>query len=258
VLCAKPRPTLMRRCSGIATALFSLALSACGGPRSPESARPLLGKSDARFHASAPFCSRVDATVTLHPRGFTFRVPSDWVRWHSLNQNNMHLSREQLATVEKPEQDEWDSEFARACNAALPFNRCAAHIGSEGWGPEARFYSDLQLRIYDLADAPEDLEERIVRAASLVVRPERVLREDDGAWRRILIAYTRLHFDYEATAYLDFRLKRVLHQRLIFVFMYTDALERPEAIPEILSSLAGNEAVKPGKGEVAGPRTGRS
>jgi hypothetical protein len=153
----------------------------------------------------------------------------------------LHLSREELLAIERPEADEWDAEFARACNAALPFDRCAVHVGSEGWGNDARSYGDLQVRVYDVLGSSKDLEDQILRAASSVVKPSKVQREADGAWHRILIVYRRHHFDYEATASLDFRLRHLRDRDFIFVFMYTNALENPRAIREILDSLGGSE-----------------
>src|SRR5205823_1863710 len=157
---------------------------------------------------SGPFSTRNNALITLHPSGFTFEVPADWVKWHSQHGNNFHLSRDELARTEKPESDEWDREFARLSNAALPFRRCAAHVGSEGWGQDARFYSDLQVRVYDLLDAPDDLEKQIVEAARAAVKPDAITREASGAWRRIAVRYARSHYDYRATACVDFRLRQ--------------------------------------------------
>ena len=57
------------------------------------------------------------------------------------------------AVLTRPEVSEWDVEFARVCDAALPFERCAAHVGSEGWERTVRSYGDLQVRAYDLVGA---------------------------------------------------------------------------------------------------------
>ena len=151
--------------------------------------------------------------------------------------NNLHLSRAQLAEIEKPDFDEWDSEFGRACNATLPFDRCAAHVGSEGWGRDARRFDDLQLRVYDLSRTTSQIEDRIAQDAMAAVKTDRVRRETNGSWRRILVTYDRRHFDYGATAHIDIILTSVGARTLAFVFMYTNALKEPEAIPMILKSV---------------------
>ncbi len=137
----------------------------------------------------------------------------------------------------KPEHYEWDREFAIACNAALPFERCAAHLGSEGWGDDGRRYSDLQVRAYDLADPPIELEKQIIKGATLAVKPDEVARESDGEWRRILVSYERIHFDYSATAHVDFRLRRFGDRTLVLVFMYTSYPGSADAIPSILGTV---------------------
>jgi hypothetical protein len=158
------------------------------------------------------------------------------VTWYSEHGNNLHLSRDQLRRVEKPDSDEWDREFARIGNASLPFDRCAAHVGSEGWGDDACSYGDLQVRVYDLLDPPDDLEGRIVRAATAAAGVDGAERSTEEAWRRILIRYDRFHFDYGATAFVDFRLRRFHDRTIVFVFMYTDFPGGAAAIPSILHS----------------------
>jgi hypothetical protein len=243
----------------IILALLLLAVPACYDVTASKPLPISSGSLAAGVDASSPFSARKNALITLHPSRFTFEVPADWIEWNSQDRNNMHLSRDQLADVEKPENDEWDREFARACNAALPFDRCAAHVGSEGWGKDALSYGDLQVRVYDLVDTPRDLEDQIVRAASSVVRPEEVNRETDGVWRRVVVTYTRLHFDYEATAYVDFRVRRFSDRTLVFVFMYTSRLNGSEAIPRILNSVRRETSpVQQGKGRGKEGGTGHS
>jgi hypothetical protein len=226
----------MRHRTVTLTLLFVAPLS-CARPESPQAASTSSGVQEAQLDASPPFSTRNGNVITLHPSEVAFKIPASWVTWYSQHGNNLHLSREQLAAVEKPERDEWDVEFARACEAALPLERCAAHVGSEGWGDDARFYNDLQLRVYDLLDGKKDLEDRIVKAVSSEVRPDKLVRENNGAWRRVLIVYERHHFDYVATAHIDLRLRRVRGRDILFVFMYTNGLESVEGIPSIVNSF---------------------
>jgi hypothetical protein len=183
-----------------------------------------------------PFSSLDGSTITLHPSGLKFDVPANWARHHA-ERNNLHLSRGQLEKVEKPDFDEWDREFAPACNAALPFDRCAAHVGSEGWGDDGRRYDDLQVRAYDLPRTTSQFEDRIAHDASAAVKTNQVRRETNRNWRRILVSYGRKHFDYGATAHIDIILTNVGDRTLAFVFMYTDALKESDSIPMILKSV---------------------
>ncbi len=200
---------------------------------------------------SRPFSTLEGSTVTLHPSGFTFDVPAAWLRIPTAERstiiddmerilgwrNRKHLSRRQLAKIEKPNFDEWDSEFGRACNAALPFDCCAAHVGSEGWGDDALRFDDLQVRVYDLPRTTSQVEGRIAKDVSAAVKTKEVRRETNGSWRRVLFSYSRRHFDYGATAHIDMILIPIGDRTLAFVFMYTSALKEPEAIPMILKSV---------------------
>ena len=52
-----------------------------------------------------------------------------------------------------------------------------------------------------------------------------------------MASYARHHFDYEATAYFDVRIRQFGSRRLVFVFMYTDRLGDPGPIAGILGSI---------------------
>jgi hypothetical protein len=213
-----------------------IQVSRCADLKRPTSTTSPHARSTRQRDTSSPFSTRDGPTITLHPSGFTFELPANWVTWYSERGNNLHLSRDQLRRVEKPDSDEWDREFARISNASLPFDRCAAHVGSEGWGQDARLYSDLQVRVYDLLDPTNDLEERIVKAATATARVDGAERSVEGPWRRIVIRYDRRHFDYGATAFVDFRMRPFHDRTIVFVFMYTGSLGGAAAIPSILHS----------------------
>jgi hypothetical protein len=135
---------------------------------------------------------------------------------------------------------EWDTEYNHICNAVLPFNRCAAHIGDEGWGREGVSYADLQVRVFDLAEPPEDIERRIDGDGATEVERitgKRPAPEHDTKteWVAIRLAYGRFYIDYGATAHVDFRLRH-LGKRTI-VFMYTDYTSQQKTIDNMLHSV---------------------
>jgi hypothetical protein len=178
--------------------------------------------------ATAPVANSDRQRITVDSGRLTFEVPNGWVTY---------LSPEQLKTVENPDRDEWDTEFARACNAALRFDRCLAHVGSEPWGKESQSFADLQVSVYALPGDPNDLEEGIVKALRVTVKPDELKREMDGAWKRVLVSYERWHFDYGATAVIDVRLRNSSGRNYVFLFMYTKGWKSVEEIPRILGSV---------------------
>lgn len=54
------------------------------------------------------------------------------MRWHDKFRDNHHPSRTELEESRDATGD-WDTEFAVVTIAAIPFDGCAAHMGSEGW-----------------------------------------------------------------------------------------------------------------------------
>jgi hypothetical protein len=162
------------------------------------------------------------------------------VDWHLKFGNNFHLTHKQLDAVAKGA-GEWDTEYASVCNAALPFDRCAAHVGGEGWGKAVSF-ADLQVRVYDLAEAPAAVEERIKREGVADIerfsgRLPALEGETDGPWRRTRLSYEVFYGDYGGTAHVDFRVGRCGDRTFVFVFMYADYNPKQKTIKVILDSF---------------------
>jgi hypothetical protein len=142
--------------------LLTLALICTGCPAQPSQTyiiQHATWTSDAD-PTSRPWSTREGKSVTLHPSGATYKVPNDWLEWHQKFGNNFHLTHAQLDAVARGA-GEWDTEYASVCNATLPFDRCAAHVGDEGWGKQGVSYGDLQVRVYDLAESLEVIERAI-------------------------------------------------------------------------------------------------
>jgi hypothetical protein len=206
-----------------------------------DSLRPQLPRAPAiNPHTSkSPFATRDGVTITLQPSGLQFDVPQDWVDWYNEFGNNFHLTGEELDRVGHGA-GEWDDEYARVCNAILPFDRCAAHVGGEGWGKAGVSYADLQVRVYDLESPLETIEEGIAGQSTaeierLIAGHVRVQRHDKDGWRQTVFSYGRFYYDYMDTAYVDIRLKRVEKGTIAFVFMHTSGDYK--AIADILRTL---------------------
>jgi hypothetical protein len=169
--------------------------------------------------------------ITINPGGLTFEIPADWVSY---------LSREELAGTKHPGFSEWDTEFARARDAALTFDQCVAHFGSEPWGEKGRHFDDLQVSVYEVQDDLNHLEEHIVKAAPGTLQQEavEVKRETVGGWRRVLVRYKGWHFDYGSPAAIDFRLRKFGERGVVFVFMQADYPNgHTKEVPRILGSV---------------------
>ena len=137
---------------------------------------------------------------------------------------------------------EWDDEYARVCNAIFPFNRCATHVGEEGWGKEGVGYGDLQVRVYDLESPLKAIEENIDRLSTtelgrLINGTIKVRHGDADGWRQTVLSYGRFYYDYGDTACVDIRLKQVENRTIAFIFMHTDDEWKNKTVADMLRSF---------------------
>jgi hypothetical protein len=188
-----------------------------------------------------PYASRHATEIALHPSGASFRIPEEWLDWHSRFRNNIHLTAQDLEAVARGAGD-WDTEYASLCNAIFPFDCCAAHVGGEGWGDQGVSFGDLQVRVYDMSEPPEGLERRfntegLGELRRIAPKSGVFRREMTGEWQRTLFVFDRFYYDYGATAHVDVRLHRFDERTIVFVFMYTDHERHEGTIRTILESF---------------------
>ena len=126
--------------------------------------------------------------------------------------------------------DEWDREFALVANAALPFDRLVAHVGSEPFCGGVSYF-DLHVRAYVLDEPVAIVARAVERAgkaevarldaergappAALVPRPE------VAGFSRVAFSYERFYGDYGATAHVDAYLRAFDAGTVALVFFYT-------------------------------------
>ena len=175
--------------------------------------------------ASAQSSSSIDKNVvTLRPSGAQFQIPEHMASGTQTRALTTYLTRAELDQVKAPLNDEWDRPFGAIVNAVLPFDRCAAHIGTEPFGP-GRTFSDLQVRAYILDGAAKPVLEAIAGAgrkkAEEFYSPAVPTTSAVGAWTLGSLAYQVRHADYRANARVDFYLREFGQQTAVLVFMYS-------------------------------------
>ncbi len=245
-------------------AILLLFLSPVGGIAEPP---PRTEKPVRPYRAT-----RKNDLVEIAPLGLSFPIPQPWLGWNNAFHNNLHFTEKQLAAIKTGEMADWDPEYAIVVNAVLPFERCALHAGSEGWGQEGVSYADLQMRVYVLDEVPEKVEAKVASAGAQAVRtlftPRRVMqrnrgggvarrppelpenpdqppksmevpveRSDQDGWRRVAFSYDLFYGDYGATAAVDFRLRRMGDRTVAVVFMHTTFNDYAPTIKAILGSF---------------------
>jgi hypothetical protein len=213
--------------------------------RTSVEARPVpekLKKDDdkAGGEDAGPHAVRRGRTIVLQPSGFSFTIPEKWLEWHADHRNNLHLSREELEAV-KDGAGEWDTEYGQVVNASLPFSKCAAHVGSEGWGRKGVAWSDVQVRAYVVASAPKDVQETVAKegAARAKKFSDRVtdVRSMEDGWHRATVSYVRWYGDYGGIAYVDAYARRFGDETAVLVFMYCEG-GRSAPVADIVKSFA--------------------
>lgn len=238
-------------------------LVACGGggesvrgtpdsrPASPIAAAPDAGTAPLTPPAPPPpamptgplAARRQGSLVTIEPIGMAFDLPPEWTRWWASSHNNIHLTRAELDAVHEGA-GEWDTQYAAVVNAVFPFDRCAVHAGGEGWGEHAVAYSDVQLRVYVLPDAPETIEARF-RAqgtpalAAAARTPVQTAADTYGPWRKTSLTAMLMFGDYGGEATVDIRLRPIAGGTVAFVFMYSNFRPEEDFVRGILDSVHG-------------------
>jgi hypothetical protein len=175
--------------------------------------------------------------------GPSVQLPGGWVDWYDSFGNNLHLSRSELDAVEHGSGD-WDAEYSYVLELLLPFDRCAMHVGGEGWGGYSVSFADLQLRAYVVDESPTELLERARATTWEAITPE-VSTDQRGGWDQILLSYDRWYADYGGRANVDLRLHRLEDSTVVLAGMYTDvsaALDEFETILGTVCVRSGDDA----------------
>lgn len=198
-----------------------------------------------------PYATREGQRVLLHPESISFQIPKDWIEWFDKFHNNIHLTREELSAV-KDGAGEWDTEYGKVVNSALPFDNCAAHVGGEGWGRDSVSGNDVQLRVYLTALRPQQVLTRIHGPALATARnvasfqnlvDKQIIGIEDGrggGWQRVVIRYPVFYGDYGGLAQVRFFVRPRKGRTLVVVFMSgkREKEEIQEQIQKILSSFS--------------------
>lgn len=182
-----------------------------------------------------PSSTREGTTVSTVGAGPRFELPAAWIEWHDEYGTNLHLSRPEIDAVEMGG-GEWDTEYDYVLDALLPHERCAAHVGGEGWAGEAVSFADLQLRVYVTESTPEAIVASIDRVQWDLVVPE-VSVTEDGPWTRAVLNYELFFGDYGGPANVDLRMHRFGDATLVMAGMYSDAFEAVDELEAIMATV---------------------
>ena len=176
------------------------------------------------------------------PNGHSFAIPERIVSRHEKYGGRIHISAAELRAVEWGEGNGWDSVYAAMVNAAVSFEYCVAHLGSDWWGMQAASFVDLQMRVYLLQGEVDPVElARISLAQGKQFEMEsNIQAAPTQRWSRKGFACSRSsvmlsHGDYEGQASVEFCAEKVEDLTVLFVFMHART-EHP-AIEGVIESF---------------------
>lgn len=177
--------------------------------------------------------TRESEIIRVQPSGVSLRLPKSWV---------LYQTKEEIAGVKKGK-GEWQTEYAKILNAAIPFASCSLHAGEHQWDTAAA--SMLQMRLYTLAPTKGNIEHRIMTkglaAAKTLpfptVRNAHLDKQDAGQWHKIVIRYDVSYGDYAGTANIEFYTATHEDWTIALVFMHAGTNE-PNEVRQILDSFS--------------------
>lgn len=205
------------------------------GHANSQSLRSEPSSEQVRLHATL-----LDRTIQLMPSKVEFQIPKAWLKWNAKHKNNIHLGQKALLRVREGT-GEWDQKYGEVVNAVLPFSKCAAHMGEEGWGEEGVSHGDLQFRAYVVETPPEEVVAKLLKEgaarASTFSKSVSSSRSRHGEWHRGSVNYRLFFGDYGGQANVDLYAQRFAEQTVVLVFMFEDANNQNESRQEILESF---------------------
>lgn len=182
---------------------------------------------------NSPYALLEGRTVRLKPYDVTFEIPESWL--NTTSQRNLYLSRQELNEVYLKVGG--DAEHAQVMDSVLPFEDCAAHVGSKDWGNY--LWNDLQARIYVVDLCPDEIAERIEKQgldkASNAFDKASLSTGSYGEWQKRTLNVMQASSDFILFEDMDFYYHIYGNKTVVFVFIH--AGDYDETISQILSSF---------------------
>lgn len=172
------------------------------------------------------------AVVSPVGPGVRVELPAAWLTGRA--RDNLHLSRGALRSVREGA-GEWDTEYAAVLAELLDFDRCAAHVGGEGWGTAGASFADLQLRVYTVRETPAEIVAHAEAQHFAGIVPQ-ISVDHTGPWTQLRLAYDLHYGDYGGRANVDVRMHRFGDATAVLAGMYVDGRGRERELEDILAT----------------------
>lgn len=182
---------------------------------------------------NSPYSVLEGTTVKIKPYDATFEIPESWITYKPYSgepKKNLYLSWQDLNELERFDFNHllgFDKEDAQVMRSVLPFENCAAHIGSMSWGNGN--WNDLQARIFVTDLKPEEIAAKVEKQgldkASEVFERASVKSGNHRLWEKRTLNLTDAPTHFILGKNLDFYYRSFGNKTVIVVFLHTDRFE---------------------------------
>ena len=141
---------------------------------------------------NSPYSILEGTIVRIKPYDATFEVPESWTNYKPISiepPKNLYLSWQDLNELERFDFNHpygFDKEDAQVMRSVLPFEGCAAHVGSKSWGNGLA--NDLQTRVFVVDSSSQEFIEKIknqgLSKAQSVFDEVKLVSENYRAWEK--------------------------------------------------------------------------
>lgn len=177
---------------------------------------------------NSPYSILEGTTVRIKPYDAMFKIPESWITYKPISiepPKNLYLSRHDLNELNHFDFNHplgFDKEYALVMRSALPFENCAAHLGSKSWGNGNT--NDLQARVFVVDSNSQEITERIknqgLNKARSVFDDAKLIAENYGTWEKQNLNVFEMGSHTLSFTDIDFYYRSFGNKTVVFVFVH--------------------------------------
>jgi hypothetical protein len=191
---------------------------------------------------NSPYSILEGRTIRLKPYDATFEIPESWITYKPISiepPKNLYLSWQDLNELNQLDFNNGfsDEDDAQVMRFVLPFENCAAHVGSKSWGNGNT--GDLQARVFVVDSNSQEITEKIknqgLRKAQNVFKTAKLASENYETWEKQKLSVLKTGSHTLLFKDIDFYNRSFGNKTVVFVFVHQSGWD--ETIKEILDSF---------------------
>jgi hypothetical protein len=191
---------------------------------------------------NSPYSVLEGTAVRIKPYNAAFEIPESWITYKPISiepPKNLYLSWQDLNELNQLDFNNGfsDEDDAQVMRFVLPFENCAAHVGSMSWGNGNT--NDLQARIFVVDSNSQEITEKIknqgLSKAQNVFKSAELASENYGTWEKQKLSVLKTGSHTLLFKDIDFYYRSFGSKTVVFVFVHQSGWD--EKIKQILDSF---------------------